>query len=436
MSEQPPLRKLSRRTFDWLEVESRHWVEHGVLDEPSRARILSQYDTESVLHLGTTALTLIAVLMCAIGVGLVIGYNWDRIPATVKVGMIMTSIAAAFGGAAFAYARQRPRLGEVLAISGTLLFGNGIWLIAQVLHIQGHFPDAFRWFAIGALAAAFLVESVVIGVGAAILTGVWILSEASFYPHIIYPFLVLWPCAVWVAYRLRSGKMIYLLGLTAALWIGIATVNDANMDTWPGAVLLAGSALYAIGRWQDEKRDMAEGWRISGLCAVLLMSVPLMVSGVHREIAEEITQRTAVHTIVIASIAALVAISAIGRPARIAGDWAVLLGASVASAWSVLVWSRLFARSWWFATASTVAFSTVTLIACVAFIRSAFRSNRTSDLVFGVLFGLAFLIVRWASVIENLLWSGLLLLITGAGLLYIARLWLRRDRAALAGRTA
>lgn len=436
MNEQPSSRKLSRRTFDWLDAESRHWVERGLVDEPARVRILSQYDTESLPHRGTTALTLIALLMCAIGVLLVIGYNWDRISATVKVGMIMTSVAVAFGGAAFAYARKRPRLGEGLAISGTLLFGNGIWLIAQVLHIQGHFPDAFQWFAIGALAAAFLVESAAIGIGAAILAGVWILSEASFYPHIIYPFLALWPCAVGVAYRLRSGKMIYLLGLTAALWIGVGTATEAHMDTWPATVLLAGGALYAVGRWHHENSEMYEGWRVSGLCTLLLMSVPLMVSGVHREIAQEMTHGTAVLSIVLASIAALVAISAIGRPARIAGDWAVLLAAVVASAWHVLVWSRLFDRGWWFVTGSTVAFSTVSLIACVAFIRSAFRSNRTSDLVFGVLFGLAFLIVRWTSVIENLLWSGLLLLITGGGLLYIARLWLRRDRTELAERTA
>ena len=97
MSEQPPSRKLSRRTFNWLETESRLWVETGTLDEAARARILSRYDTESLPHRGTMALTLIAVLMCAIGVLLVIGYNWDRISATVKVVMIMASVAAAFG---------------------------------------------------------------------------------------------------------------------------------------------------------------------------------------------------------------------------------------------------------------------------------------------------------------------------------------------------
>lgn len=429
MSEQPPLRKLSRRTFDWLAAESRYWADHGVLDEASRERILSQYDTESLPHRGTMALTLIAVLMCGIGVLLVIGYNWQRIPAAVKVAMIMASVAAAFGGAAVAYARKRHTLGEVLAFSGTLLFGNGIWLIAQVLHIQGHFPDAFLWFSVGALAAAFLVESTAIGVGAAILMGVWILSEASFYPRVIYPFLVLWPCAVWVAYRLRAGKMIYLIGLTGALWIGIGEVNEAHMDAWPAAVMLAGCALYAIGRWHDDTSDMADAWRISGLCAAVLMIVPLMVHGLHRNVADG----TTISTIVITSIVALVAISAIARPARIVGDRAVVVLALVAAAWSVAVWSGLFKPDEWFPTASTVAFSAASLIACVAFIRSAFRSSRTSDLVFGVLFGLAFLIVRWTSVIENLLWSGLLLLVTGGGLLFVARQWLRRDRSLISG---
>ena len=165
MDDRPPLRKLSRTTFEWLDAESRRWVADGALDEPARARILSQYETHTSPHRGTMALTLIAVLMCGIGVLLVIGYNWDRISAAVKVAMIMTSVAAAFGGAALAYARRHRTLGEVLAFAGTLLFGNGIWLIAQVLHIQGHFPDAFLWFSIGALSAAVLVESAAIGVG-------------------------------------------------------------------------------------------------------------------------------------------------------------------------------------------------------------------------------------------------------------------------------
>src|SRR5204863_8565155 len=116
--------------------------------------------------------------------------------------------------------------------------------------------------------------------------------------------------------------------------------------------------------------------------------------------------------------------------------WAALLAAGVAAAWTLVVWVAVLPRGWWFTTGSTVAFSAVALVLCVTLIRSAFRSNRTADLVFGVLFGLAFLIVRWTSVIENLLWSGLLLFVTGGGLLFVARQWLRRDRSLLMRRTS
>ena len=427
MTQPPPLRELPRRTFDWLRSESGQWVEAGLLDEPSRARILSQYHTESSPHRGTMALTLIAVLMCAIGVLLVIGYNWERIPPAAKVAMVMVSVAAAFVGAAAAYARNRRTLGEVLACAGTLLFGNGIWLIAQVLHIQGHFPDAFLWFAIGAVAAAFLVESAAIGAGAAVLAGVWIISEATFYSHILYPFLVLWPCTIWVAYRLRSAMMVRLLGLTAALWVGAATTTDSHINIAPAAIMLTGSALYAIGRWHDERSDIADAWRMSGLGTLLLMIMPLMARGFY----SDVQKGAPTPTIVITSIAGLVAASAIRRPLRIPADWAVLVAAWVSAVWALAAGTGLLTKWPWGTTCSTIAFSATALVLCVALIRSAFRSNRTSDLVVGVLFGLAFLVVRWTSVIENLLWSGLLLLVTGGGLLFIAREWLRRDRSLL-----
>jgi uncharacterized membrane protein len=432
MSQPPPLRQLPRRTFDWLQAETGQWVEAGLLDEPSRARILSQYHTESLPHRGTMALTLIAVLMCSIGVLLVIGYNWERIPPAVKVAMVMASVGAAFVGAAAAYARNRRTLGEVLAFAGTLFFGNGIWLIAQVLHIQGHFPDAFLWFAIGAVAAAFLVESVAIGVGSAVLAGVWIISEMTFYPHIIYPFLVLWPCSVWVAYRIRSAMMVRLLGLTAALWVGVATAPDSHINIAPAAIMLTGCALYAIGRWHDERGDMADAWRMGGLGTLLLMIMPLMARGFYTDV----QKGASMPTIVITSIAALVAASAIRQRIRIPADWAVLVAACVSAVWALAAGTGLLAKWSWGTTSSTIAFSATALVLCVALIRSAFRSNRTSDLAIGVLFGLAFLIVRWTSIIENLLWSGLLLLVTGGGLLFVVREWLRRDRSLLAERAS
>ena len=102
---------------------------------------------------------LLGALMFGIGVLLLIGYNWARLPVNGKIAIILTSVALAFGASAVAFARRHRMAGETLAFIGVLLYGNAIWLIAQVLHIRGSFPDAFMWWAIGALVCAWLVRS-------------------------------------------------------------------------------------------------------------------------------------------------------------------------------------------------------------------------------------------------------------------------------------
>ena len=40
---------------------------------------------------------------------------------------------------------------------GTLFFGAGIWLVAQIYHIDEHFPNGFLIWGLGALALAWRI---------------------------------------------------------------------------------------------------------------------------------------------------------------------------------------------------------------------------------------------------------------------------------------
>jgi hypothetical protein len=80
------------------------------------------------------------------------------------------------------------------------------------------------------------------------------------------------------------------------------------------------------------------------------------------------------------------------------------------------------------ATAGAILFSLAALAVCVGFVRVALVSGSAVHLSVGVLFAILFLIVRWVSVVGNLLWSGVLLLAAGGGLLLLARLWRGRGR--------
>ena len=175
---------------------------------------------------------------------------------------------------------------------------------------------------------------------------------------------------------------------------------------------------------------MGGAWRTGGLVVLLLAFIPLMFGH---------SSRPAEHGVYSASIVTLIvavgALSVVGRRAG-AVEWCLFLTAALSVTWTAVALFTLIGEARGWSIAAIVAFSALALATGVSLIRQAFQSGRTSDLVFGVLFGLVFLVVRWTSVLENLLWSGLILLLAGGGLLVVARLWIRRDRRLVSGSAA
>lgn len=427
-----PRRRISSRQLTWLEQESQRWQDAGAIDPAARRLILDRYTAESDERRGMLALILVAVGMCSVGLLLLIGYNWDQIPRAAKLALVIGAVAVAFGASALAYAKERLTAAETLAFLGTLLFGNAIWLVAQVLHIQGRYPDAFLWWALGVLACAWLVRSKWIGAEAAALVLVWVGAEGEFFaggpPN---TFLLLFPLAVAVAYALESPLMIRIVGPTAALWVFLGGMDVSHSAFWLGGVALTGCALYAAGRWHRDESLMRRAWEASGLLVLLLVLIPLMVTSIHKEMA---SRNADVAIMSIAIAAALAAGAAAIRPSRAPADDVVLATAAAVTVWAFASWSGALGAGAGFAMSATVLFSIVALVLAVGLIRTALTSGRIADLGAGVMFALVFLIVRWTSVIENLLWSGLLLLSAGAGLLVVARLW--RGRTRVAGRVS
>ncbi len=420
---------ISASRWSWLEQEVDRWRAGGLIDDDTRARILGEYQVISAERRSLMALVVLAVLMCGIGLLLLIGYNWDQMPPAAKIGVILVAVAAAFGGAAVAYARGRAALGETLAFAGTLAFGNAIWLIAQVLHIRGHFPDAFFWFGIGALACAWLVASKWIGVEAVVLCAIWLLAESAFMARPIYTYIPIWALSVVLAYRLTSPVMLYSAALSSAVWVAVATSDPSHAVVMPAAVVLTGCALFAAGRWRRRSELMQLAWRVAGLIVLLIAFVPLMVTAAQRTFHAGGSSTTA---LAVAAVIGVIAIAGAAIRPSSAADAGVAAVAGVVTIWAAAVWSGVLPEGATAARAGAVAFSALAIAMGLALIRTALRSHRMVDLAFGVLFALAFLIVRWVSVIENMLWSGAFLLVTGGGLLMVARLWRGRRHTDLA----
>jgi uncharacterized membrane protein len=196
----------------WLKQEVARWQADGLVDAALAQRILARYPDAGERAWGRTIFSAIGAVLVGLGVILFFAYNWQAIPKAAKLALVFVAFAAAHGGAMAAARGAQPNrtLVEGLHALGTMLFGAGIWLVAQVYHIDEHYPNAFLVWSLGALALAWAMPSLVQALLALFLVAFWAGVEAFEFrsPMHAAPLLV----AVGVlplAWRRRSAALLF-----------------------------------------------------------------------------------------------------------------------------------------------------------------------------------------------------------------------------------
>lgn len=419
-------RAIHTREWRWLRTEADAWVRDGLIDEPLRDRILGRYhvDTAATERRGLAILSALAGLAAAIAVLLLIGYNWDVIPRTVKVVTIFGAVAAAFAGSFVAYSRGRTSGGEQLAFLGTLFYGNAIWLLAQVFHISGRYPDGALWWAIGALVGAYLLTSRLIAFQAVVIVGVWLVMETMWITRPPYLYLLIGPAAIWLAYHVRSRWVLALALLTIVYWISASAGIAMNFGTATlGLVVLTGAAFYAASRLHRPGSSFENIWQGLGLTAIAVCLAPLMFHRVHSANTDFVPSSDW-PLLAVVPIAVGIIVSVAMRVERNAIDVAVWIVSALTAAW--VVWSLAAgytaaqpAMRW----ATVLAFSGATLFMGITLMRSAMSSGRGGLFATGVVYILLFLMVRWIDLLGSMVWSALFLLAVAGFLFWMTRLW-------------
>jgi uncharacterized membrane protein len=101
-----------------------------------------------------------AALLIAAGVFSFVAANWERMPREARLGFIVAVMLAANVWGWSLRARTRFRAtGEALLAIGTLVYGAGIFLVAQMFHVRANWPDGFMLWLIGAVAMAVALRS-------------------------------------------------------------------------------------------------------------------------------------------------------------------------------------------------------------------------------------------------------------------------------------
>lgn len=125
------------------------------------------------------ALRGIAVLFVGLAVLLVIGYNWQELPSAAKLTILFAALLIVYGAAFYLRYRKAAHLAsELMFFLGCLLYGAAIWLIAQIFHINSHYPDGFWLWAIGVLPFALALDTLLLHALLIAILALWVGTEA------------------------------------------------------------------------------------------------------------------------------------------------------------------------------------------------------------------------------------------------------------------
>lgn len=288
-------REITRARREWLEGEVSLWRRMGLLGEEQAQALMGLYESTEIARArqqskGILTLLALAATFVGLGVLLLIGYNWDQMPAVFKVAAVFSALVGTHAaGGLLRYQYGWRRLSEVAFFLGCLFFGAALFLLAQVFHISSDNYDALWWWALCTLPFALLLDTILLHLLLAALLALWVGFEVLSLERLFwgvrsggYTLPLLVAPGVWWAYRKESPGVlgIYLPLLTWWLvLLPFAWRFQADPTFFIGAI---GSLLLLVAAMHPPRSPMAIPFRLYGAAIVGGMLVPLSFYSWHR----------------------------------------------------------------------------------------------------------------------------------------------------------
>jgi len=295
-------RAITANQRSWLLDQLNVWRQNEIVSEQQTQRIADLYEGAGELaERGRSRAVFVLMSAAATLVGLaallLIGYNWDALSRPSKLVIILGVIALTHAAGFFLrYRRNAGALAENVFFLGCLFYGAGIWLVAQVFHINAHYPDGIWWWAVGVLPFALCLETRLLHALLVALLGVWAGMEVLNFSHLgawlfgrwgalpngaySLPLLAL-PGIVW-AYRKQSVRTLSLYVPLLAWWTVLQVFAwrlESNPIYFMGGV---GALLLVIAECHAEGSRFAIPYRYYGSLLVGGALVPLSFFELHR----------------------------------------------------------------------------------------------------------------------------------------------------------
>ena len=290
-----------------LEKEVELWLKEGLLLPGQKEQILARYrvlkkaDEKAGPGKLITTISILGSILVGVGIILFVASNWSAIPNWGRLFIVFFSMLASYGvGFYLRYeAKHYPKVGASLILLGSIIFGAGMFLIAQIYHITVHYPNGPLLWGLFVLPLAYLLRFRSLISLAILVLLVWLGMEASLrvsysefheiimiVPLFFMAGVTFWGVGLmhgeWKSLRIISSPYI-LIGSLITFFAGfiltfdifkIGCGSDVFLVFYPGIAILF--LLAVILRCLPEGKE--KGWIPETLGLIILMAIVIYLS--------------------------------------------------------------------------------------------------------------------------------------------------------------
>ncbi len=291
--------KIYANQLTFLQNETARWVTYGMMPDKMRTEILEKYEkkdlSDGLQRVFFTILLSLGTLLLGVAALLLVSYNWKELSSCAKFSIIGSVMTASYAVGGWFSWRKNTILSEIAYFLGALLYGVGIWQIAQVYHVAAYYPNGIFLWAVGTLALAIWLKTPILHALSATLlvlwTGMEILGNMIYVEDIHwYTIPAVWSPILaglgWASVRWGEksewGKETISTLYTLALveWLLLMPIWG-RYDIFPATLyyLLLGCAMFLAPQFMDRARGgmcvASYLWQVTGAVTMAIALIPL-----------------------------------------------------------------------------------------------------------------------------------------------------------------
>jgi uncharacterized membrane protein len=426
--------RMSKHTR-WLQDQIDAWLDEGLVDASQAEILRARYPAgDQDTPWGRIIVSSVGSIVFGLGIILFFAYNWADMHKFTKLALVFGAVLAAHGTGFYLSSSADAKRGlvESLHVMGTMLFGAGIWLVAQIYHMDEHYPNALIVWGLGALVLAWAMPSIAQALMAVLLVFLWASFEVFDFSSANHlgPWVVL--LGVLPLAWMQRSRVLLFFTLVAFITLFAFSAGQVEGDLVIGALFYLACLYLAAGRFimGSAFPESAPIFRVVGYSVYLVLIYLFSFHEIARELVrlnpEGILEWSYLFVPLAVSLLAWAALLATGAWQRADGIRRWETGLILVA--MVLVLIAQFGLSREDVGVVMLAFNLVFLGHCIVMIVRGTGRLAWKQVSLGCVLFSALAFARFLDLFDSLLMRSLFFLALGAGLFLMGNFYSRRKK--------